>query len=404
MLDRDVALRIREFLERHHEQMVDDLAELVRMESPSNDPEALTAVLDVLEAHFAGDDYYAFRRPGEQSGGQLYVRPRHRGTGAYQVVIGHCDTVWPRGTIQQMPLVRDGRRMRGPGIYDMKGGLVQMVWAFRALRKLELRPEVLPVGLITSDEEVRSEEAYDLIVRLARGADRALVLEPSLGRSGKLKTARKGVGDFQIRIRGRSAHAGLDPESGASAIVELSHVIQKVHALNDPGRGITLNVGQIEGGLRANVVAPESRAVLDARVPTQELSEEVTRRIRAIEPVTPGVKIEIEGEIRRPPMERTERNVRLWEQAHEVGELLGLDLEEGRAGGGSDGNYTSLYTATLDGLGAVGDGAHASHEFVFVDKLVERTALLALILLSGPVQERAGRSEQHQNTSALMAE
>jgi glutamate carboxypeptidase len=188
-----------------------------------------------------------------------------------------------------------------------------------------------------------------------------------------------------VTIKGRAAHAGLDPEGGASAILELSHVIQKLFELNDPARGTSVNVGVIDGGIRPNVVAPESRAIIDVRVQTQADAERVENAIHGLEAVTPDVSLEIEGAIGRPPMERTERNRRIWRVARELALDLDMDLDEGIAGGGSDGNTSSLYTATLDGLGAVGDGAHATHEFIFLESLPMRCALLTMLLLAPPL-------------------
>ncbi|HHH39351.1 MAG TPA: M20/M25/M40 family metallo-hydrolase, partial [Sedimenticola sp.] len=202
------------------------------------------------------------------------------------------------------------------------------------------------------------------------------------------KTIYKGVGRFTITIRGRAAHAGLNPEQGASAILELSHVIQALYALNDPRRGISINVGTIDGGLRPNVIAPISTATVDVRVLTREDARAVEKSIRALEPVTPGVTLTVEGGIGRPPMERTPANRKLWHLARQLGRELGMELEEATAGGGSDGNYTSQYTATLDGLGAVGDGAHAAHEHVLLPPLPQRTALLAGLLLAPPLESR----------------
>jgi glutamate carboxypeptidase len=230
-----------------------------------------------------------------------------------------------------------------------------------------------------------SRESTPTIRRLAHGADRAFILEPSLGPAGKLKTRRKGVGRFQINIHGRAAHAGLDPEKGISAILEMAYIIQKLFAMNDPAAGVSVNVGMIAGGVRPNVIAAESSAQIDVRVPTRETAEKVEQAILKLSPEIEGVSLEIEGSINRPPLEKTAANEQLWQTARELGELLNLKLEEGMAGGGSDGNTTSLYTATLDGLGAVGDGAHAQHEFVCLDKMAERSALLALLLLSPPL-------------------
>src|SRR5208337_3061769 len=250
--------------------------------------------------------------------------------------------------------------LKGPGVYDMKGGLVQLVFALRSLRVLGVELPVIPVALFNSDEETGSEESSLLIRRLARRANRCYVFEPALGLSGKLKTARKGAGQFTIQIEGRSAHAGLDPTAGASAILELSYVIQTLEGLNDPVAGISVNVGQIDGGLRPNVVAPSSKAVVDVRVPTRADGQRIEAAIHALRPTVPGTRIVVEGAVDVPPLEPTQRNRRLWEAAREAGLRLGLELAEGVAGGVSDGNTTSQYTATLDGLGAVGDGAHAT--------------------------------------------
>jgi glutamate carboxypeptidase len=284
-----------------------------------------------------------------------------------------------------MPFAVKGNRIQGPGVYDMKGGLVQMIFAFQAIRAIGLPLEVTPLVFINSDEEMGSRESTPTIRRLAHGADRAFILEPSLGPAGKLKTRRKGVGRFQINIHGRAAHAGLDPEKGISAILEMAYIIQKLFAMNDPAAGVSVNVGMIAGGVRPNVIAAESSAQIDVRVPTRETAEKVEQAILKLSPEIEGVSLEIEGSINRPPLEKTAANEQLWQTARELGELLNLKLEEGMAGGGSDGNTTSLYTATLDGLGAVGDGAHAQHEFVCLDKMAERSALLALLLLSPPL-------------------
>ena len=220
-----------------------------------------------------------------------------------------------------------------------------------------------------------------MIERLARIADRAFVLEPALGPEGRLKTARKGNGQFLLRVHGRAAHAGLEPEKGASAILELSLCVQQLFELNDPDRGITVNVGTIDGGLRTNVVAPTSEATIDVRILYASDAPQVERAIRSLRARTPGTRLEITGGIDRLPMERTRRNRRLWHSARRSADQLGLEIEEGVSGGGSDGNITSLYCATLDGLGPVGDGAHAVHEHVLVDSLPDRAALLAMLLL-----------------------
>lgn len=370
--------------------MVELLEQLALAESPTADAAAQDEVLSILSGALIGLGFAVRRVTGRESGGHLYARPsRAEGGAPVQLLIGHCDTVWPLGTVERMPVeVVDGV-IRGPGVYDMKAGLAQALFALRALRDLGLYPVVTPVVFINSDEERGSRESGRHIRRLARVAERAFVMEPSFGPSGKLKTARKGAGRFSVVVEGRAAHAGLDPEGGASAILELSYLVQALFALNEPARGITVNVGTIDGGLSPNVVAPRSVAQVDVRVPTREDALRVEREILSLEPFTPGVKLRISGRIGRPPMERTPRNRRLWEAARRLGDELGLDLQEATAGGGSDGNTTSLYTATLDGLGGVGDGAHASHEFVYVDAMIERCALLALLLMEPPLAERS---------------
>ncbi len=378
---------VRDYLDRTSADTLSLLERLARIESPSSTPASQDAVLAIIAGELQGLGYRVRRLPGRNTGGHLYAAPQGRVRGQpVQLLLGHCDTVWPLGTLESMPLAREGDTLRGPGVYDMKAGLAQIVAALRALRALELRPDVQPLVLVNSDEEIGSRESGRYIRRLARVADRALVLEPSLGPAGKLKTLRKGVGRFTIKVRGKAAHAGLDPQAGASAILELSHVIQKLFALNDAQRGVSVNVGMIDGGLRPNVIAPESSATVDVRVPTQEDAQRIEAAIRQLRPETLGVALHIEGRFGRPPLERTPANVALWAIAQETAKALGFALEEGMAGGGSDGSTTSLYTPTLDGLGAVGDGAHAPHEHVSIDRIAERSALLTLLMLAPPMK------------------
>lgn len=375
-------------LTEQREAMVEFLQRLTLAESPSSQPGSQELVRASMAEALVGLGYRTFALSGRRSGGQLYARPESRERSrANQLIIGHYDTVWPLGTLNDMPFEVRGNRVRGPGVFDMKGGLVQLVFALRTLKELAMNVDVTPVVFLNSDEEIGSRDSTRYIRRLARQADRALVLEPSLGLAGAIKTARKGVGRYTVTIKGRAAHAGLDPERGVSAILELSFVIQQLFALNDPVRGVSVNVGTIDGGLQPNVVAPESRAVIDVRVATQADAIRVDGAIRALEPSADGIVIEVEGGIGRPPLESTPRNRLLWRAAKSLGREIGVELTEGRAGGGSDGNTTSLYTATLDGLGPVGDGAHAHHEYLDLDRTIERAALLALLLLAPPLKE-----------------
>lgn len=363
------------------------LRELTEVESPSSEPQTQGAARAVISERLQAIGFHTFELSGQKHGGNLYARLRARTKSApLQLLIGHYDTVWPLGTLEEMPFAVEENTVRGPGVYDMKGGITQVVFALEALQHFGVEMPVTPVIFANSDEEIGSRESTRHIRRLAQRAARAFVLEPSLGRDGKLKTARKGVGRFSVKIRGQAAHAGLDPEKGASAILELSHVVQALFSLNDAEKGVTVNVGTIEGGLRPNVIAPESGAVADVRVRTQEDAERVTAAIHGLKPTVPGTSLVVEGRIGRPALEPTPRNRQLWELARTLAAEIGLELEEGLAGGGSDGNTTSLFTATLDGLGPVGDGAHAPHEFLYLDETLERTALLAL-LLAAPALE-----------------
>ncbi len=382
------AKTILEYLQAHRPGFKALLEKLVRLESPSRDPKAQEPVFRLLQQEFEKIEYASLRKPGKVTGGFLFARPRDRSKGRpLQMMIGHCDTVWPKGTLAEMPLRQEDDSLKGPGVFDMKAGLTQMIFALTALRDLGLEPRVTPVCLINSDEEIGSRESTAHIARLARIADRAYILEPPLGMEGRLKTARKGLGRYTLTVRGRAAHAGLDPGKGASAILELSHQVQRLFELNDLEKGVSVNVGMIEGGESANVVAPLCRAVVDVRAPTRQDAEAVEQKILALRPVHPDTTLDIDGGFGRPPMEPTPENQRLWAKARQEGQRLGLDLEQAHAGGGSDANTTSQYTATLDGLGTPGDGAHAAHEFIYLDRLAERTALLALLLLLPPLNQ-----------------
>ena len=392
--NKETAHQILAWLKDAQEDMVALLRELVLAESPTTSPESQERIQALLREWLRDLGFQIRLIPGQKSGGHLHAfRSQTSADRPRQLLLGHSDTVWPIGTLQKMPVAVRGRKMVGPGVYDMKAGLAQMVFALRALRALELDPTVSPTIFVNSDEETGSEESTPHIRRLAREVERVFVLEPSLGTEGKIKTARKGVGRFDIVAHGKAAHAGLNPEKGRSAILELSYVIQKLFALSEPAAGVNVNVGRVVGGLRPNVIAPEGRAEVDVRVPTQEAARRLETSIHNLQPETPGVTLEITGDVGRPPLERTSRNRALWQLARDRGRDLGLALEEGMAGGGSDGNTTSRLAATLDGLGAVGDGAHATHEFVYVDTMPERAALLALLLLAPPQKQDAGNGQ-----------
>jgi glutamate carboxypeptidase len=389
-MDSGLADRILTHVRGQTAALIDLTRRLVEAESPSSLPAAQHGARHVLMAALGelGLEVRELGNPGTPR--HVYARPPGRQRCApFQLVLGHYDTVWPLGTVAQRPFRVDGNVLEGPGVFDMKGGLAQLAVALGALRDLDLEPSLPPVILINADEELGSRTSTRHIRRLARHANRALVLEPAFGRRGRIKTARKGIGRFTVTVFGKAAHAGLDPEDGASAILELAHVIQALFAMNDPERGITVNVGTVYGGVQPNVIAPHGGAVIDVRVPTIADGALIEERIHAIRPRVPGVRLRIEGAIGRPSMEPTPRNEALWKQARQLGGLLGLELEGARVGGGSDGNTTSQYTATLDGLGPVGRGAHADHECLYVDKTLERAALLAMLLLSPALADPA---------------
>lgn len=381
--------RAEHLLERaraRRDSMVAQLVAMAEMESPSADPRSQRPLLDHLEAELTTRGLAVVRRPGTTTGGYLAAAGRSSSPQPFQVMVGHVDTVWPRGTLVERPVVVDGDVLHGPGTFDMKAGLVSVLTALDLVAESGAEPEVSPVVCVNSDEEIGSRESTEAIRALSARSDRVFVLEPSLGSAGALKTARKGLGRYTVTVHGKAAHAGLDPTAGASAILELSTVIQTLFALNDADRGITVNVGMVSGGIQPNVVAPESSAVIDVRVLTTQDAEAIDATIRSLTATTPGTSLTVEGGMGRPPLERTERNQALYAKAVGVADEMGLDLPQATAGGGSDGNTASQVAPTLDGLGAVGDGAHAEHEQVYVPGWVERTALLAGLLLLPPVR------------------
>ena len=364
-------------------EMVDLLSRLVDIESPSGEPPRQVPVRAVLVDELEPLGYAVELVDAPEYGDHLVARP----TGPAedrpsQLLIGHMDTVWPLGTAVDRPATVDGANLTGPGSFDMKAGLVQMLYALRSLRDLGLEPPADPVVFVNTDEEIGSPHSRRRLELLAAGASRAFVLEGSYGAAGSLKVGRKGVGRYVIRAFGAAAHAGLEPGEGASAVLEISHQIQKLFELNDVERGVTVNVGTVDGGMRPNVIAAEASAHIDVRVFTAEDGERVDAAIRALEPVNDDVRLEVEGGFDRPPMERNPANEDLWRQASSIGEELGLDLDAAVVGGASDGNLTSQFVPTLDGLGAVGGGAHRVDEHVAIESMPERAALVALLLMA----------------------
>jgi glutamate carboxypeptidase len=356
---------------------------LVRLESPSHDKAAVDRCGNELERRLTDLGASVERLRQDTRGDHLRAHwkgTREKGQGI--LLLGHFDTVWDVGSLEQMPLREVDGRLYGPGIYDMKSGIAVSMLAMRALDSLGAggRPRV--VMLWTTDEEIGSGTSRGVIEEEARRSGAVLVLEPSLP-GGAVKTSRKGVGEFELVVHGVAAHAGLDPGKGASAIHELARQILNLEALQDPDRGVTINVGVITGGSRPNVVADRASARIDVRVQTMADAALLDSAIRGLRAANPAVGLEIEGAVERPPLERSPGVRRLYKRAVGIAAALGRDLPEGAAGGGSDGNFTAaLGVPTLDGLGPQGDGAHALHEHVLVDDLTWRGAFLAGLIES----------------------
>lgn len=381
-IDEHTVEAVATYVHEQRDAYVDFVCQLARFESPSTDPETQEEVQAHIAMALRELDFEIKLLPGDTTGGALYARPADAShSRSCQLLLGHTDTVWPKGTLNTMPVTTDGTIVQGPGVFDMKGGIASIVFALRALEVLDLTPSVCPLVLLTSDEEIRSPESRRHIERLARCSERVYVLEPALGPEGKIKTARKGTGELEFLVRSTA------PPPVGNVVLELSRLVQQLYELHDPDRGVTINVGTIHG--RQGDHSSDGRLVVDVRVPTHAEADWLETTIHELSSSTPGVTIEVNGGIERPPLERTGRHRHLWQLARELGQHLGLDLEEGQAGGASDGNLTGQHTATLDGLGAVGGGAHADHEFLYVDQTLDRCALLALLLLA-PSLDPAG--------------
>jgi glutamate carboxypeptidase len=350
------------------------LEQMVSMESPSFDKPLTDKfagfLADIFEQTFSRDGARLDMVPAEKFGNHLRMR-FPAASGRRVLLLGHTDTVWPAGEISKRPFKVEAGRATGPGVFDMKSGIV-LIWM--ALRALADRPVTV---LLTSDEEVGSTSSRSLIESEASQCGAVLVLEPSLP-GGALKTSRKGVGRFTIKAIGRAAHAGIDPEKGVNAIEEISRQILKLQKMTDLQRGTTVTVGVVQGGTRSNVVPAEAAAEVDVRVTTLEEAERIVSDIKQLAPELPDARLEIRGAINRPPMERSADTLRLFDLARKIGGNIGLDLAEGSTGGASDGNFTAaLGIPTLDGLGASGGGAHAVHEWVDIESLPARAALVA---------------------------
>src|SRR5438477_11407654 len=297
------------------------------------------------------------------------------------LVLGHYDTVYASGTLPKMPFRIRGSKAFGPGIFDMKTGIVQALFAIDAIRHFGAPIAKNIVFLWTSDEEIGSESSRRLLEAEAWRSDAVFVLEPSLGTRGLLKTARKGVGEAEIIVHGRASHAGLAPEKGVNAIHELALQIARIIEWNDPSRGVSVNAGVASGGTRSNVIPDHARAVLDLRALRTADMQKIEKRLGSLRPILPGAKLEVRGGFNRAPVEH-QHSDELFQRASSLGKEMGLKIGEATAGGGSDGNLTAaLGIPTLDGLGAVGDGAHSMGEFIVARSMAQRAALLAALLI-----------------------
>jgi glutamate carboxypeptidase len=368
-----------EYTRQHVAATIDTIERLVTLESPSTDKAAVDRCGRELARMLRDAGARVEMMAQAERGDHILARFDGTTPGTPVLILGHFDTVWPIGTLDRMPIRRDGDRLHGPGTFDMKAGIAIALAAVEALRATNT-PHAPVTMLWTTDEEIGSGTSRGIIEAVARESAAVLVLEPALP-GGALKTARKGCGEFELTVDGVAAHAGLDPGKGVSAIHELAAQIAAVERLQDLPRGISVNVGVIEGGSRPNVVAERVRAIVDVRAPTREAAAELEVAFRGLQPVRPGARLTVQGGFDRPPMERTSAGGALFATAAAVAADLGYELREGSAGGGSDGNFTAaLGVPTLDGLGAIGDGAHAAHEHVDVPSLGWRSALVAGLL------------------------
>ena len=364
--------------ERERPWLLETIEALVRLESPSGDAPAINRCLTALESRLHGLGGTLTRVAGVAAGDHLKAE---FGAGQRRVLLlGHIDTVWPAGTLASRPFRTEGGRIYGPGVFDMKAGLALAALALRALAGGDGAWPGRVALLVTADEETGSATSRTLIEAEARASDAVLVLEPALP-GGSLKTSRKGCGGFEVRVAGRAAHAGIEPERGASAVSELARQVLRIEALSDPAAGTTVTVGVIGGGTRPNVVPAEARALIDVRAATAPEAARLSAAFRSLAPVDPRTSLAVSGGFDRPPMERSPSTARLFALAAAVASDLGRDLGEGGTGGGSDGNLTAaIGVPTLDGLGATGGGAHAVDEHVETGDLAWRAALLAGLL------------------------
>jgi glutamate carboxypeptidase len=377
-----VAQKIKNFLQPALPKMIETLRRFVIAESPSLEKAYADRCCGIIAAEWRKYGLQVHRIPQKNRGDHLrIVSPSNSALAKSQLlVLGHYDTVYASGSLKKMPFRLTAGKAYGPGTFDMKAGIVQALFAHRALQKLNLVPNKRIVFLWTSDEEIGSDSSRKLVETEARRSDAVFVLEPSFGPRGMIKTARKGVGEAEVIVHGRASHAGLAPQEGINAIHELCHQMSRILKWNNPHRGTTVNADIIEGGTRTNVIAERARAVLDLRATSIAEMTRIERRLLALKPHLPGARLEIHGGFSLSPLER-KMSAALFKRAKSLAAEMNLPLEECVVGGGSDGNLTAaLGIPTLDGLGAVGDGAHSTHEHILTAAMPIRAALLAALL------------------------
>ena len=365
------------------EDLLAELAEWVKLESPTTDPEAVNRVMDLAEAGLAAAGASITRIPGRDGYGDNLIARTSAPAGGdnrHILVAGHLDTVWDHGTLDAMPFKIEGEKAHGPGIHDMKAGSFLAFHVVRSILRQGVATKRPIVLLLTPDEEVGSPTSRDIIEREAEGAAYVLIPEPA-GPGGAAVTARKGVGRFVLRIEGKGSHSGGAFQEGASAVVELAHQVLKLHGMVDLDSGITLNAAPVWGGTRPNIISPDAGCEIDLRVNSIADGERMERAILALEAATPGCRITVEGGMNRPPFAEDHGIRGLYERARAVAKSVGIDLPKQHRGGGSDGNFTAaMGIPTLDGLGCLGSGAHASHEHILWRHLGPRAAFMAGLL------------------------
>lgn len=370
------------FAQAQQSAIIDTIRQMVECESPSDDRDAVNRHVEQLCDLLAGEAKLT-RKKGGIYGDHLLVEftlPGRKKSGQI-LALGHTDTVYPLGILQTMPWRVAEGRLWGPGVLDMKGGVAFFIYAMRALRALDMPVARRVVLQLNSDEEVGSDSSRVLTEAMATKSDMVLVLEPGTGLTGKLKTARKGVGGYQVTVHGKAAHAGVDFENGANAIAELARQIGVIGGFTNLQKGITVNPGVIRGGTRTNVVPAEATVEVDLRVARLRDAAVLEQKFRGLRVIDPHCRLEVTGGLNRPPMERTPGIRALFAKARALAKELGVVLEESATGGGSDGNFTAaMGVPTLDGLGTVGEGAHAVNESILIDRIADRTALLAKLV------------------------